>query len=93
MRSPSTPNFGMALICMFGMVSIDEQHISSLKAVAAGSADDSEIKRTLRTALGKFGATDPTLPDWRQLTRKLAQAELAALDVSGQSGQTTECLR
>jgi len=61
---------------------IDEQHVSSLKAIAAGCADDSETKRTLRIALGKFDATDPTLPDWRQLTRKLAQAELAALDVS-----------
>jgi integrase len=61
---------------------IDEQYVSSLKAIAAGSADETETIRTLRVVLGKFGATDPTLPDWRQLTRKLAQAELAALEVS-----------
>ena len=61
---------------------IDEQYVSSLKAIAAGSADDTETIRTLRVVLGKFGATDATLPDWRLLTRKLAQAELAALEVS-----------
>jgi integrase len=61
---------------------IDEQHVSSLKTIAAGSADDPETIRTLKVALEKFNATDPAQPDWRQLTRKLAQAELAALEVS-----------
>jgi hypothetical protein len=61
---------------------IDEQHVAALKNIAAESADDPQSLRSLRVVLEKFGATDPNLPDWRQLTRKLAQAELAALEVS-----------
>jgi hypothetical protein len=61
---------------------IDEEYVSILKTIAAGSASDSEILGTLRVVLRKFNATDPTQPEWRQLTRKLAQSELAALDVS-----------
>jgi hypothetical protein len=60
----------------------DERYVADLKSIAAGSATEAEILHSLRFPLGKFNATDPGQPDWRQLARHLAQAEIPALDVS-----------
>jgi integrase len=60
----------------------DEQRISILRAISAGSASDSDIIEALGIVLRNFNAIDPSRPDWREMTRRLAQAELAALDVA-----------
>jgi len=60
----------------------DEFYIERLKNIAAGKADREETSQTLQIILRKFRATDPASPGWRRLTRLLAQAELAALNVA-----------
>jgi integrase len=68
------------------LISIDDSYVGALREIAAGRADDELTMRVLADVLIKFGQRGqyehtPGSPTWRQLTRLLAQAELAALNV------------
>ena len=59
----------------------DEDYFEDLKRIAAGKVDADEIKKTFRFDLRQYAPDNLDLGEWRTLTRMLAQAELAAMEV------------
>jgi integrase len=66
-------------------VSIDDLFVSELRGVLAGRLGDEEIQRLLGDALARFRslgllAAERGTSDWRRAARRLAEAELEALE-------------
>lgn len=69
-----------SLYARFG--STDEDYIEDLKSIVAGRLHDDEMPMIFLTNIKQHVPTGLDRAEWRRATRILAQAELAALDVS-----------